>query len=137
MALASRRSGGMTDVPGSPRMAFHGVSRANTPQMRLVWTGAVACTEPHYAGHGSKETTNHMCPTLKLGMDDVDIVREWVAKFGWKKLTGEGLELSLKSGSVQRATLSRVLRNHKSYVSDAETWHRHCARKEGVGGGGW
>ena len=82
MTLASRRSGGMTDVPGSPRMAFHGVSRANTPQMRLVWPGADACTEPHYAGQGSKETTNHRCPTVKLGIDTVHIVREWVAKFG-------------------------------------------------------
>ena len=93
------------------------------------------CSEQHRLGY--KVTINHRCTKLNLGIDTVHIKREWGAEFGWKKLTGEGLELSLKSGSVQRATLSRVLRNHKSYVSEAETWYRQCGHKEGVGGGGW
>ena len=104
----------MTDVPGSPHVAFHGVSRANTPQMRLAWPGPDACTEPHYAGQGSKGTTNHRCPTLKLGMDIVLIKRERGAEFGWKKLAGEGTELSLHFGCVLGAAQIRVQSNHKS-----------------------
>ena len=56
------------------------------------------------------------------------------AEVGRKKLTGKGLHLSLRFGCVLGAALIRVLRNHKAHVSEAETWHRSCAHKKGVGG---
>jgi hypothetical protein len=50
------------------------------------------CSEHHRLGY--KVTINHRCPKLKLGIDIVHIKREWGAEFGWKKLTGECMEVS-------------------------------------------